>query len=220
MTLTDPVQLDPADHEAWRAWADTQLAPLDLSVELLHHVIEAGQRRRGAASPLAPPIATAVEHWGTMVAALRTLTGWRPNDAGNLARTIHPSGRFYVVVRTGAGDVGALNPVVGPTNKHPLGTRLCRIIDGLPPSTMPLFDTELAPVNPETYHEPTLWLFLWAYRDGAIHTELCQPASRDGEVITGYTQRIPLPPVTFGETAVEPLDDGAAGPELDIQPLL
>lgn len=219
MTHVEPVLTGPGDATIWRAWADGLLAPLDLSVRLLHQVAEAGQRRWDAASPLAPKITAGTDRWSAMVVALRTLTGWRADEEGGLPRTVHPSESFYVVVRTGAGDLGKIDPVECPTTKNPLGPTLRRIIDGVP-GPVPLFDFGLAPVDPEGYREPTLWLFLSDYRDGMLRSELSQPSRREGDVITAYARRIPLPPIPLDDSAVDLPAGDSAGPDLDIQPLL
>lgn len=193
-SLTLPRTLpDPDDSSAWRAWADEMLAPMDLSVSLLHQAAEAGQRRMDGTSPLAPRITGGTNRWSETVIAFRGLTAWRVDETDGLSRTVHPSGRFYVVVRTGAGGVGKFGQC--PTPKNGLGDVLRRVIDRRP-TTLPLLDIEGCPVG-EDYQEPDLWLFLTEYYDGLIHSELSKPSARKGDDVVGYSEQIQLPPFPF-----------------------
>jgi hypothetical protein len=213
---------DPQDPDAWRTWADALLAPMDLSVGLLHQVAEAGQRKMDATSPLAPKITGGTNRWSEMVIALRNLTGWQLDETDGLPRTVHPSGRFYVVVRTGAEGVGRFGQC--PTPKSSLGPVLQLVVDEVP-STTPLFDLDGKPTDADAYVEPELWFFLTDYRDGLIYSELSRPSSREGEMVTGYYQQIQVPPFSFGpfgldDLGVEPDDgpDDFIGPQIEVQP--
>jgi len=213
--------VDPSDADAWRAWADAELAPMGLSVVVLHQAAEAGQRALDATSPLAPKIKGGLDRWSDTVVALRVLTGWELDEAGGLPRIVHPSGDFYAVVRTGANGVGVFGQC--PIAKNGLGALLQRAIDG-EPTTVPLFDASGEAIDGENYEEPTLWLFLTEFRDGLIYSELSQPASRVGDEITGYVRQIQLPPFEYGQfdgVDDDDFDNGpdTHGPQIDIQPI-
>ncbi len=101
--------VDPEDHDAWKTWSDAQLTPMGLTTDLLHAVVEAGQRKHAEASPLAPPATPGQDRWSESVVVLRERTGWKPDNSLGLPRTMHPSGRFYIIVRTGTNGVGAFS---------------------------------------------------------------------------------------------------------------
>ncbi|MEU0532163.1 hypothetical protein [Amycolatopsis tolypomycina] len=110
-----------------------------------------------------------------------------------------------------------------PTPKTGLHTVLRDLIDEVP-RTIPLFDvTDAGKPAPSPKGPPELWLFLFAYRDGVLYSELSRPAERVEDKITKYHQRIPLPPLPYtrADTSViiTPDDDLDGGPDIDVQPI-
>lgn len=213
-----PLPFSPDDSNAWHRWADEQLAPMDLTVDELHLVADEGQRKYDSTSPLAPTTTPGTDRWSIMVTTFRQLTGWAADNSHGLPRTVHPSEKFYVVIRTGTDGVGDFKGQ--PTPRHPLGDVLRRVIDGTP-NTMALFGLPDDVVDPD---DRELWLFLTEKHPGEIHCELSAPSARDGGFVTDYKQRIPLPPLPYTEPAdptgtlpTEP--DDLSGPEIDIQPI-
>ncbi|MFD5089908.1 hypothetical protein ACFWMR_04865 [Amycolatopsis thailandensis] len=212
---------DPHDLDAWRAWSNGRLAPLDLTVDLLHRVVENSQRKRDATSPLAPVQTPGQDGWSEAVISLREQTGWDRDEDDGLSRTWHPSHNFYVVVRPGNDSTGLFDRT--PSPKTRLRTVLRDLIDEVP-HTAPLFDVTgngQSRLLPE--ERPQLWLFLFSYRDGLLYAELSRPAERIEDKITRYHQRIPLPPLPYDRTdtsvIVTPDDDLDTGPDIDVQPI-
>lgn len=212
---------DPDDLNAWLAWATSQLEPMDLTVDVLHRVAENGQRKKDAASPLAPAQTPGQDQWSEAVVSFREQTGWDKDETDGVSRTWHPSRRFYVVVRTGDDGTGLL--VACPSPKTGLRTVLRDLIDEVP-HTMPLFDiTGAGKTAPSPGEPPELWLFMFRFRDGVLHSELSRPAERVEDKITKYHQRIPLPPLPYTRTdtnvIITPDDDLDTGPDIDVQPI-
>lgn len=212
---------DPDDVDAWLTWASQQLEPLDLTVDLLHHVAENGQRKKDGTSPLAPAQTPGQDQWSEAVISFREQTGWDRDEDGGLSRTWHPSHSFYVVVRAGDDSTGLFNRC--PTPKSGLRTVLRDLIDDVP-RTVPLFDvTEAGKPIPSPSKQPELWLFMFAFRDGVLYSELSRPAERVEDKITKYHQRIPLPPLPYTRTdtsvIITPDDDVDTGPNIDVQPI-
>lgn len=136
---------------------------------------------------------------------------------------MHPSGRFYIVVRTGSNGVGAFSSLC-PTPKHDLGLVIKNVIDGIP-ATTPLIDIFGNIVETGSNEEPELWLLMTTFHKGMIYSELSRPTARDGGTITKYSARIQFPPLPFNDVHPnewEPRDTpelpDSAGPEIDIQP--
>ncbi|MFD2415529.1 hypothetical protein [Amycolatopsis pigmentata] len=212
---------DPKDLDAWTAWADERLHQFDLSVRVLHQVAVAGQRKKDRTSPLSAPIMRGIDGWDGALVALREATGWGKDERGGLPRTVHPSGRFFVVVLTGAHPVGVFGAT--PQPKNGLRPMLRDLIDDHP-TVVPLFDAANVPVDPNNYQEPELWLFLWCHHEGYLYSELCSPLRRDGDRITAYRDQIPLPPLPYDHDTTDAMitpDDGpdpSAGPVIDVQP--
>ncbi|OLZ59496.1 hypothetical protein [Amycolatopsis keratiniphila] len=214
---------DPHDLDAWRAWSNGQLAPLDLTVDLLYRVVENSQRKKDAASPVAPLQTPGQDGWSEAVISFREQTGWGFDEEDGLSRTWHPSRTFFVVVRPGSDSTGLFDPSRTPSPKTRIRTVLRDLIDEVP-YTAPLFDvTGDGQSTLSSGERPQLWLFLFSYRDGLLYAELSRPAERIEDKITRYHQRIPLPPLPYTRTGtsviVTPDDDLDTGPDIDVQPI-
>lgn len=214
---------NPDDSSAWRAWADARLTLLDLSVDLLHQALEVGQRKKEAAGSLAPSSTPGTDNWSGTVSGFRELTGWPPDQADQLPRTVHPSGKFFVVVKTGTGGVGTFGPG-RPKTKYPIGPILQRAISRVP-STMPLFDINYQSIDLDEDNAPDVWLLLITSHNGMVYAELSRPsAHKDGE-ITDYHQRIQLPPFEFNTTIRDDSREDSAETEetpatnIDVRPI-
>jgi hypothetical protein len=212
---------DPDDLDAWLVWANQQLEPRDLTVELLHRVVESSQRKRDATSRLAPAQTPGQDQWSEAVISFREQTGWDRDEVDGLSRTWHPSRAFYVVVRAGDDSTGLFDST--PSPKTRLRTVLRDLIDEVP-HTAPLFDVTDAGKSAVSFPDrPELWLFMFSYREGVLYSELSRPAERLDDKITKYHQRIPLPPLPYtrADTSViiTPDDDLDTGPDIDVQPI-
>lgn len=213
------------DVPSWRSWADQQLYPMDLSVDVLHRVLEAGHREFENASPLSAPPAPGIGRWNGLLVEFRRQTGWRRNDQGNLPRTEHPSGAFYVVVATGAGAVGEVGGEPCPTPKNGLGSIVRQEIDAIPsppPMQTALFSPSGVVVEPAEQRRPVLWYLLAALVDRRMVCELSRPSARVGDSITSYAQRIPIPPLEVIPAEVDLPDvdpDEDDGLTIEVNPL-
>jgi hypothetical protein len=217
----------PEDVDAWRAWADDRLGRLDLSLQMLHDVVEAGQRGFANSSPLGPKTGPGFDRWEDTLVAFRERTGW-PFTEEDLSRTYHPSEEFYVVVKTGADGVGQLPPAT-PTPKNGLGKTLQRLI-GEATRQQTLIKLNGEPWPAESVYDPKLWILMTEFHDGQIFCELSKPKARSGDKIVEYVEQIPIPPLPFN---MEPIDlddisggidhsqedDGGTEIDIDVKPL-
>ena len=99
-----------------------RLADLDMSVHTIDVALRTADAATHACSPLDPPIMEGLTRWGLTTRYLReelVAAGWSFDNPRNLARTIHPSGDFAVVVTTGDESTGLPDRTPGP--KHPKG---------------------------------------------------------------------------------------------------
>ena len=81
-----------------------RLADLDLSVHTISVALRKADAATNAGSDLDPPIMEGLNRWGLTTRYLRealVAAQWSFDNPRNLARTIHPSGDFAVVVTTG-----------------------------------------------------------------------------------------------------------------------
>ncbi|MFE6611494.1 hypothetical protein [Amycolatopsis sp. NPDC057786] len=210
---------DPEDLDAWRTWSASQLEPLGLTVKQLHNVAEGSQRKREAVSPLAPAQTPGQDQWSEAVVIFREQTGWDKDEEGGLSRTWHPSRQLFVVVRAGDDSTGLFGRC--PSPKTGLRPTLRDLIDNVP-TTVPLFDITGSGKTAAAAGQPQLWLFLFNFRDGNLHSELSRPAERVEDKITKYHQQIPLPPLPYNRpdtsVIVTPDDEPDTGLDIDVQP--
>jgi hypothetical protein len=99
-----------------------RLAELDLSVDTILLALQRADIVTRSGSPLDPPIMEGLTRWGLTTRYLREAligAGWSYDNPRNLARTIHPTGEFAIVVTTGDDCTGLPHQNPGP--KHPKG---------------------------------------------------------------------------------------------------
>ncbi len=175
-----------------------RLADLDLSV----HTISVALRKADAAtrtvSALDPPIMEGLNRWGLTTRHLReelVEAGWSYDNPRNLARTIHPSGDFAVVVTTGDESTGLPYRTPGP--KHPKGyaTELAVLGNGQ-------LELELGPLPPTVRQgraihasPPRTWFLLFYAELDSFRAEVSLPESFADGRITKWSDRILLPPI-------------------------
>lgn len=184
-----------------------RLAELDLSVELLADVLLRVDAGTGDSNPLDPPIMAGLLRWGLTTRFLReelVRAGWTYDNPRNLARTIHPSGAFAVIVTTGDEATARAEREPGP--RHPKGyaTELAVLTNG-----QLAFDfgdvSELATANRILDNnglddnsvglQPRTWFLLFHVDANAIHAELSIPEGFVGGRMTEWSERILLPPI-------------------------
>lgn len=175
-----------------------RLADLDLSVHTIDVALRTADAATHACSPLDPPIMEGLTRWGLTTRYLReelVAAGWSFDNPRNLARTIHPSGDFAVVVTTGDESTGLPDRTPGP--KHPKGyaTELAVLGNGQ-------LALELGPLLPTVrqgraiHASPPLTWFLLFYADvDSFRTEVSLPECFAEGRITKWAERILLPPI-------------------------
>lgn len=184
--MTTPQQRLASDPDAWWAWADGQLRPMDLNVSLMHSVLRTGQDDFEAASPLAPPTGPGTDRWQRRVVVFRERTLWSPDEGDGLPRTVHPSGRFCVIIKGGEDGVGQFGSHV-PNPKHGLGNILQSVIDERPEQPS-MFTPDLRPKPIPNDKAMEHWLFLATFFRGFIYSELSLPGERKGDRVTRYAR--------------------------------
>lgn len=102
--------------------AVTRLDELGLDVELIERVVRRADAEASMCTELDPPIMEGMTRWARTTRFLReelVPRGWAYDNPRNLARTIHPSGEFALVVATGDEFTGV--PDVQPSTKYRKG---------------------------------------------------------------------------------------------------
>ena len=182
---------------ATRLSGPERLIDLDLSVEMLADVLLRADAGTGDCSPLDPPIMAGLLRWGLTTRLLRAElvgAGWSFDNPRNLARTIHPSGAFAVVVTTGDESTARAEREPGP--RHPKGyaTELAVLTNG-----QLAFDfgdlTRLVIDGPSGALQPRTWFLLFHVDAAAIHAELSFPEGFIGGRMTECSERILLPAI-------------------------
>ena len=100
-----------------------RLPAFGLTVDVVASALGAADRESAHCSDLDPPILEGLLRWGRATRALREQlvpNGWAYDNPNNLARTIHPSGDFAVVLATG--DEGTGLPGSGAGPRHARGS--------------------------------------------------------------------------------------------------
>ena len=101
-----------------------RLAALDLTVDVVATALAAADSESAHCTDLDPPILEGLLRWGRATRALREQLvpqGWTYDNPNNLARTIHPSGDFAVVLATGDEGTGLPSSGAGPRHARGLG---------------------------------------------------------------------------------------------------
>ncbi len=110
-----------------------RLADLDLSVPVIEAALRRADTATNAGSPLDPPIMEGLNRWGLTTRYLReslVASGWSYDNPRNLARTIHRSGAFAVVVTTGDENTGLAQRNPGPKHAKGYATGLAVLGNG------------------------------------------------------------------------------------------
>ena len=179
----------------------SRLPELGLSLEVVAATLAAADRAAAACSDLDPPILEGLLRWGRATRALREQLiplGWTYDNPNNLARTIHPSGDFAVVLATGDAGTGQSEAGAGPRHSRGYATEQAIAANGQLTfefgSLMQLTGSD-RPVGPG--HLQT-WFLLYHAEPDCFRIELSLPQGIDRGRITRWTERILLPPVPRG----------------------
>jgi hypothetical protein len=184
-----------------------RLADLDLSVHTIDVALRKADAATHAGSALDPPIMEGLNRWGLTTRYLReslVAAKWSFDNPRNLARTIHPSGDFAVVVTTGDESTGLPHRTPGP--KHPKGfaTELAvlgnnQLALDLGP-LVPTFRQDRAPAA----SPPRTWFLLFYADLDVFRTEVSLPECFADGRITKWAERILLPPIPRAARAAVP----------------
>ncbi len=175
-----------------------RLAELDLSVEIIAATLRRADSAADGCSDLDPPILQGLLRWARATRYLREQlvpTGWSFDNPRNLARTIHPSGEFAVVIATGDDQTGRPDATAGP--RHPRGYATEQAVAA---NSQLSFDFgsllqvtrtgQVAGLNPLR-----TWLLLFTSDRDNFFVELSMPEAYEDGRITAWTERILLPAI-------------------------
>jgi len=183
-----------------------RLAELDLSVDTILLALQRADIVTRSGSPLDPPIMEGLTRWGLTTRYLREAligAGWSYDNPRNLARTIHPTGEFAIVVTTGDDCTGLPHQNPGP--KHPKGyaTELAVLGNGqLALDLGPLLPTVVA--GRAVNASPTRTWFLLFYADeDMFRAEVSLPERFTEGRITRWRERILLPDMPRSPSAAD-----------------
>ena len=102
-----------------------RLASLDLSTELIAQALRRADAESDTCTALDPPILEGLLRWARATRFLREAllpAGWSQDNPRNLARTIHPSGEFAIVLATGDEWTGRAEYQAGPRHARGYAT--------------------------------------------------------------------------------------------------
>ncbi len=178
--------------------AERRLAELGLSVEVIAAALRRADDAADACSPLDPPILQGLLRWARTTRYLReelVPAGWSYDNPRNLARTIHPSGEFAVVIATGDERTGRPDATAGP--RHPRGYATEQAVTA---NAQLAFDfgslQHVTRTGQAAGMDPLrTWLLLFSVDEEYFHVELSMPEAYDDGRITAWTERILLPPI-------------------------
>ena len=175
-----------------------RLATLDLSMDVIGQALRRADAESDTCSALDPPILEGLLRWARATRFLREAlipAGWSQDNPRNLARTIHPSGEFAVVLATGDEWTGRAEYQAGPRHARGYATEQAIYTNGqLAFDFGPL--AHLAP--PGRYRglgELRTWFLLFHAEQDVFRLELSLPEAFDGGRITRWTERILLPDI-------------------------
>lgn len=188
-----------------------RLAELDLSVDIITRALSRADAETLPCTELDPPIMEGLLRWGRTTRFLREELvgrGWSFDNPRNLARTIHPSGDFAIVVATGDERTALADYEAGP--KHSKGFATEQAIHANGQLSFEFGSLvhisragQAAGVGPLR-----TWFLLYYAGEDFFQVELSLPEAMDAGRITRWTERILLPPVS---RVTHP---GVAGPVL------
>lgn len=175
--------------------AVSRLGELGLDVSTIERVVRRADAEAGTCTALDPPIMEGLIRWGKTSRFLReelAAAGWTFDNPRNLARTIHPSGEFAVVAATGDEMTG--RPDMLPATRYRKGDATVQAVTaneqlafdfGESWNSLPLGADEGALLT---------WFLLFYADEHEFRAEVSLPNHIDDGVITGWAERIILPP--------------------------
>ena len=187
--------------------AVSRLTELGLTVSMVERVVRRADAEASICTEFDPPIIAGLTRWGRATRFLReelVPLGWTYDNPRLLARTIHPRGEFAIVVATGDQQTGVADGIP-PTTKHRKGDAT---VEAVEINGQLAFDFgsswEPGPVDDGLL----TWFLLFYVDEHEFRAELSLPNEIQDGWITGWAERIILPPFP---RAVEPLFDYPGG---------
>ena len=184
-----------------------RLVELDLTVGVVATALGAADLVSAQCTELDPPILEGLLRWGRATRALREQLvphGWTYDNPNNLARTIHPSRDFAVVLATGDEGTGLPSTGAGPRHARGYATELAIHANGqLAFEFDSLLRLATAGRSPGLGHLQT-WFLLYYPEPEHFRAELSLPQGIDRGRITRWTERILLPPLPRGAPVAPP----------------
>ncbi|HEY5882187.1 MAG TPA: hypothetical protein VIU11_24975 [Nakamurella sp.] len=195
----------------------SRLTGLGLTVNIVAAALSAADRESRGCSDLDPPILEGLLRWGRATRALReqlVSQGWSYDNPNNLARTIHPSGEFAVVVATGDEGTGLPSSGAGPRHARGYATEQAIHANGqLAFEFDALLQLSVAGKAAGVGHLQT-WFLLYHATPEFFRAEVSLPQEFERGRITEWTERILLPPLP------RDLDGGPAPRWFDVATVL
>ncbi len=192
--------------------------------ELFREGMEVGLTARFSRSKFAPRTAGGYDQWATAVENIRdqlSKDGWVIADASNFPRSIHPSGTMAIGLLQGDAATGVRNAT--PKTARKKGPATWRVVDKnrqldlfakqIPIAVLPKVAKKSGANEPLTYF--VLWYLDRKLRE--VRLEMSCPHMLEDGKITGWIERIILPPISLDpiDPATRRGDDDA--PEVDVR---
>ncbi len=196
----------------------SRLPELGLTVDVVAATLAAADRESAACTDLDPPILEGLLRWGRATRALRERLvphGWSYDNPNNLARTIHPSGDFAVVVATGDEGTGLRESGAGPRHARGYATEQAIHANGQLSFEFGALLQLTAAGRTASPGPMQTWFLLYHAEPAFFRAELSLPHGFERGRITEWTERILLPPLPrrpVSDTSMRWLEPSAALP--------
>lgn len=175
-----------------------RLAGLGLSYGTIATVLGRADTEMMPLSTFDPPSLAGLLRWGLTTRCLReelVPQGWAFDNPRNLARTIHPSRAFAIVVTTGDAGTGTAEHEAGPRHSKGYATELAVRENGQLSFDFGSLVHTIAQVRAIKVGCLQTWFLLFHVDKYLVHAELSLPESFSEGRMTNWTERILLPPI-------------------------
>lgn len=189
-----------------------RLSELGLSVDVIARALRRADAETLTSTDLDPPIMEGLLRWGRTTRFLREELvgqGWSYDNPRNLARTIHPSGDFAIVVATGDEWTALADHEAGPKHSRGFATEQAIHANGQLSFEFGSLIQVTRAGQAAGLGGLRTWFLLYYAGEGAFQVELSLPEAIENGRITQWTERILLPALPR-----EPRRVAVAGPRL------
>jgi hypothetical protein len=176
----------------------SRLAELGLSVDIITRALRRADAETLTSTDLDPPIMEGLLRWGRTTRFLREELigrGWSYDNPRNLARTIHPTGDFAIVVATGDERTALPDHEPGPKHSRGYATEQAIHANGQLSFEFGTLIHVTQAGQAAGLGALRTWLLLYYAGDSAFQVELSLPEAIEGGRITRWTERILLPAI-------------------------